>query len=65
MRRINRELDMTNFVRKQLMMSGLLKALTSMGQRALMRRQYSLMVPGAHDGDTTTDTASDYDFKDY
>jgi len=23
------------------------------------------MVPGAHDGDTTTDTASDYDFKDY
>jgi hypothetical protein len=30
-----------------------------------MRRQYSLMVPGAHDGDTTTDTQSDYDFKDY
>jgi len=43
-------------------MEGFLKAFSSSGQRALLKRQYSLMVPGAHDGPTTSDSQSDFDF---
>jgi hypothetical protein len=62
MRRVNRELDMANFLRKSLMMESFLKAVTTSGQRALLKRQYNLMVPAAHDGPTTSDSASDFDF---
>jgi hypothetical protein len=46
-------------------MYGLLKGITTSGQRALLKRSYDLMVPGAHDGPTTTDSDSDYEFDDY
>ncbi len=46
-------------------MEGFFKAFSTPGQRALLKRQYSLMVPGAHDGPTTTDSQSDYDFDSY
>ena len=46
-------------------MDGFLKAVTKSGQRALLKRQYSLMVPGAHDGPTTTESPSDYDFEEF
>ena len=65
MRRVNRELDVANFIRKQFIMYGLLKGITTSGQRALLKRSYNLMVPGAHDGPTTTDSDSDYEFDDY
>ena len=44
-------------------MEGFLKAFSTSGQRALLKRQYSLMVPGAHDGPTTSDSQSDFDFE--
>lgn len=46
-------------------MEGFLKSFSTTGQRALLKRQYSLMVPGAHDGATTSETQSDYDFNTY
>lgn len=65
MRRLNREIDLASFVRKQLIISGLIYGLTNPGQRALMRRSYNIVMPGAHDGPSTTDSTSDFDFKDY
>ena len=65
MRRLNRELDVSRFMRKQYILEGLYKGITTQGQRKLLERQYSLMVPGAHDGDTTSESNSDYEFVDF
>ena len=36
------------------MLEGLVKGLTTVGQQKILLRQYSLMVAGPHDANTTT-----------
>ena len=58
-RRIERELDIVNFLRKQLVLNAIIKATTTRTQRGLARKNYRLIV-GQHSEKDTTDS-SDYD----
>ena len=44
LRRIDRELDIVYFIRKQFVLNAIIKALTTPLQRGLARRQFSLIV---------------------
>ena len=59
-RRIDRELDLTYFIRKQLMTSAILNALTSKQERVLVRKNYRLTLSSktqaASDSNTTTES---------
>ena len=62
MRRIERELDIVYFLRKQFEMRAFIKALSSKNARSLARRQQSLIINNLkHSGTTETETASDFD----
>ena len=62
-RRIERELDIVHFMRKQFAFTALYRALTSKVQRGLARRQFSLIVGEKQDAAVTTESSeSDYNF---
>jgi hypothetical protein len=61
-RRLDRELDVVHLIRRQFVMYGLLKALTTKMQRALVRRQYGLIVGDEREANTTEESGSDFEF---
>jgi hypothetical protein len=63
-RRINRELDVTCFVRKQLIQGAFFKMMTTKLQRALLTRHFSMLVAAPNDTATTSvsETDGDNDF---
>ena len=62
LRRIERELDVAYFIRKQMIFAGLIKALTTKLQRQLARRRYSLIVGEPDEDSSTESSGSDFDF---
>jgi hypothetical protein len=64
LRRIERELDVVRFLRKQFIMTALLKALTTKRERMLAKRHHSLVI--SDNSDTTqsseSECASDNEF---
>lgn len=65
MRRIDRELDIARFVRNQILLSGIIKALTTRDQRQIAKRRYALILNKKSDPKTTEDTHSDVDITIY
>ncbi len=61
MRRIERELDITHFIRKQLEVRALIRAMSSTLARRLARRHYSLILNDSQEEVTISETDSDFD----
>ena len=56
MRRINRELNMVNFLRKSIMLTSLINSITTPDQRLLLRRQFKLMLGHINESTSTEDS---------
>lgn len=54
LRRIERELDIIYFIRNQLAMKVMIKAMSTKLARRLSRRSYSLILDDSKEEDTTT-----------
>lgn len=63
MRRIEREIDLGYFIRKQILNDTLLRALTTKSHRALARRQQEFVLGDAKS--TTTESSTDFDPNDF
>lgn len=61
-RRVERELDVVYFIRKQLILGALIKAMTTKLQRNLAKRQYGLILGEKKEQETTPDSASEFEF---
>jgi hypothetical protein len=56
LRRINRELDVANFIRKQITLTALLKALTTKAERNCLKNNYRFMLGDEKEIKTTSDS---------
>lgn len=63
LRRIEREMDIVYFLRKQFILNALIKSLTTKSHRRLARRQYEFMVGNKKDVPTSSESSSDPDCK--
>ena len=61
LRRMERELDIVYFMRKQFVLNSIIRALTTKVQRGLARRQYSLIVGDRKDQYTTESSDSGFE----
>ena len=61
LRRINRELDIVHFLRKQIIFETIIKAMTTKYERFLARKNYRLMVPDTDELLTTTESDSGFE----
>lgn len=60
MRRIERELDIVRFIRTQLAIKAIIRALSTKVARQLAFKQYSLIIDDSQEEVTTTETDSDF-----
>jgi hypothetical protein len=56
LRRINRELDVANFLRKQITMTALIKALTTKVERSFLKNNFRFMLGDEKELKTTSDS---------
>ena len=60
MRRVHWELDIAYFIKKQLIISSIIRALTTKEQRGIAKKNYALFLKKTYES-TTEFTASDYE----
>ena len=56
MRRIERELDVARFIRKQIAMSAIIKALTTKAERIYLKNNYRFMLEADSEISTTSES---------
>jgi hypothetical protein len=59
LRRIERELDVVHFIKKQLITAALIKALTTKRERNVAKRHHTLTISDGSDYTSNSDISSD------
>lgn len=59
LRRIEREMDVTKYIRSQLILTAILKALTTKQERIFLKHNYRFMIGDDEETSTTSESESD------